>query len=222
MKMLNEIKFFKNIDLKDDELISIDLSKLNKDLSMFDTTSSQEWERYIDTYLNKYNAKVAYGGYLEERNLYDRSDYFQSTSINEKRNIHLGVDFWCKANTPICSLFEGKIHSFKNNRNYGDYGPTIILEHQINKVKFYTLYGHLSLESIQGKSIGQEIEKGEVFCFLGESKVNGDYAPHLHFQIIFDLHDNYGDYPGVCSKKDLNFYKENCPDLKTLLKVIKE
>ena len=45
------------------------------------------------------------------------------------------------------------------------------------------------------------------------------YAPHLHFQIIKKLVNNFGDYPGVCSKKDLKHYLENCPDPNVLLKI---
>ncbi|WP_235869111.1 hypothetical protein [Polaribacter aquimarinus] len=43
----------------------------------FDSSSSKEWEKYIESYLEKSDAKVAFGGYLEQRDLYDRSDYFK-------------------------------------------------------------------------------------------------------------------------------------------------
>lgn len=54
---------------------------------------------------------------------------------------------------------------------------------------------------------------------IGNSEVNGDYAPHLHFQIIKNIEDYWGDYPGVCNTNDLNFYIENCPDPNLLLKI---
>ena len=50
-------------------------------------------------------------------------------------------------------------------------------------------------------------------------EVNGDYPPHLHFQIINDLQGNFGDYLGVCSANELDFYKENCPDPNLILKL---
>jgi murein DD-endopeptidase MepM/ murein hydrolase activator NlpD len=96
--------------------------------------------------------------------------------------------------------------------NYGDYGPTIILEHKLGKEKLYSLYGHLSEVSLKTIGIGQRIEKGQNFATLGTSEVNGDYAPHLHFQIIRDLQGKSGDYLGVCSKNTLGFFKENCPN----------
>jgi hypothetical protein len=49
--------------------------------------------------------------------------------------------------------------------------------------------------------------------------VNGDYAAHLHFQIIKDLQGFVVDYPGVCSKQDLEFYEGNCLDLEVLLRL---
>lgn len=191
------------------EYIAIDLSKTNQDLNTFDISSSVAWQDYITNYLKKHNKQVAFGGYLETRNLYNRSPYFSSQSEAEQRNIHLGLDLWCPANTKVLACFEGKIHSFKNNTNFGDYGPTIILEHDYNGETFYTLYGHLSEASLIGLKVGAVVAQGETIAYLGDATVNGDYAPHLHFQIIKDLQSNIGDYPGVCNIKNLPFYKAN-------------
>jgi len=203
-----------------DDYVAIDLSKQNEDLKLFDVSSSKAWEIYINNYLKKANKKVAYGGYLEHRNLYDRSDYFSSQTEEAQRNIHLGLDLWCPAETNILAAFDGVVHSFKDNTNFGDYGPTIILEHIIENYKFYTLYGHLSRASLQNIEIGQSIKQGDVIAQLGDAKVNGDYAPHLHFQIIKNLQGNIGDYPGVCSVKDLEFYKQNTIDPKPILDLV--
>lgn len=202
------------------EYIPISIAKDNLALQSFDISSSKEWEKYLNTYLEKHNAKVAFGGYLEERNLYDRSTYFNAPKTTQ-RNIHLGIDLWAKENTKVLAVLEGIVHSFQNNQNYGDYGPTIILEHHIEDQQFFTLYGHLSLESIKNLIVGTTFQQGQCLGFLGNSSINGDYAPHLHFQIIKDL-DNYsGDYPGVASKARLDFYKENCPNPNLLLKLYK-
>ncbi len=194
------------------KFVPIDLSVNNLDLVNASLSTPEGCDSFIKTYLQSNNADVAYGGYLEVRDLYDRSSYFQSSSKNKKRNIHLGIDFWCKAATSVCTILDGKVHSFKNNTNFGDYGPTIILEHVKDREVFYSLYGHLSIESILNLEIGQTIKKGERIASLGTPDVNGNYAPHLHFQIIKDLQGNVGDYPGVCSKEDLEYYKMNCPN----------
>ncbi|WP_367651264.1 peptidoglycan DD-metalloendopeptidase family protein [Winogradskyella undariae] len=167
------------------------------------------------------NAKVAFGGYLEQRGIYQRSDYFNQLNKETERNIHIGIDLWIEANTAIFSPLEGTIHSFKNNTNYGDYGPTIVLKHKIEDFEFYTLYGHLSLASIENLKVGAEVKQGEQIANLGTAEVNGDYPPHLHFQIIKDIEDYKGDYPGVSNQIDLEFYKLNCPDPNLLLKLNK-
>ena len=203
-----------------DDYVAIDLSKQNEDLKLFDVSSSKAWEIYINNYLEKANKKVAYGGYLEHRNLYDRSDYFSSQTEETQRNIHLGLDLWCPAGTDILAAFNGVIHSFNDNTNFGDYGPTIILEHSLGNDMFYTLYGHLSRASIKNIKVGQSVKQGGIIAQLGDAKVNGDYAPHLHFQIIKDLQGKEGDYPGVCSAKELEFYKQNTIDPKPILGLV--
>ena len=202
------------------EYVAINLSDSNTDLKTFDISSSKAWENYISTYLKQHNKKVAYGGYLEKRGIYNRSTYFNNQNTATERNIHLGLDLWISAGTPVLAAFYGEIHSFKDNTNFGDYGPTIILKHNIENIRFYTLYGHLNRESLMGLKVGDKVKQGETIAHLGKPEVNGDYAPHLHFQIIKDLQLSFGDYPGVSSLKDLEFYKMNCPDPNLVLKQI--
>ena len=201
------------------DYIPIDFSSTNSDLNNFNSSSSKGCQEYISSFLEKHNKTVAYGGYLEQRGLYKRSKTFNQQQSEKERNIHLGVDLWVKAGTQVLTAFDGEIHSFKNNIGFGDYGPTIIVKHDINSVEFYTLYGHLSRASLANLKIGQEINQGQTLGEIGTAKVNGDYAPHLHFQIIKDLQNNQGDYPGVTSSNDLEFYKNNCPDPNLVLKL---
>ncbi|WP_299606672.1 peptidoglycan DD-metalloendopeptidase family protein [uncultured Aquimarina sp.] len=198
---------------------AIDLSLDNPSLKVIDVSSSNAFDIYINEYLKTRNALVAFGGYNEKRGIYNRSEHFNQQDPETERNIHLGLDVWCDAGTDVLAPLEGKVHSFKNNQNFGDYGPTIILEHTIQSITFYTLYGHLSEKSIEELTIGQSFKQGEVIAQLGSAEVNGDYAPHLHFQIIKDIQDKKGDYPGVSNKIDLDFYLENCPDPNLLLKI---
>lgn len=201
------------------DYIPLDLSIKNVELKNVDVSSSKHLESYVNNYIKNHNAKVAYGGYLEKRNIYQRSTYFNTENTDEERNVHLGIDLWIKAGTKIYAPLDGWVHSFNNNTNYGDYGPTLILEHYIEGFRFFTLYGHLSLESLKGKQAGQKIIKGQQIATLGNAEVNGDYPPHLHFQIIKDIQNYNGDYPGVSNKVDLEFYKQNCPDPNMLLKI---
>ncbi len=205
-----------SIDYKN--YVAFDLSAKHTDELNLDLNDSGKFEEFVENHLSENKAKVAFGGYLETRNLYKRSETFNQKNA-EERNIHIGLDLWIKAGTSVLSALDGKIHSFQNNISLGDYGPTIILEHEIEDVIFYTLYGHLSLESLDGKVEGQLVKKGEKIAELGKPPVNGDYAPHLHFQIIKNIQNKKGDYPGVCSLTEVDFYKENCPDPNLLLKI---
>ena len=196
----------------------LDLSVTNTSLKNYIITEPDDCQKYIDSVLKKNKALVAYGGYLEKRGLYaDKSNF--SGNSEALRNIHLGIDYWSKAHTSVLAPLDGIVHSFKNNSSIGDYGPTIILSHTIGDLSFYTLYGHLSLKSISSLKIGEKVFKGSVIGYLGTPDINVNYAPHLHFQIIKDLGDYFGDYPGVCTLKDLEYYADNCPNPNLLIKI---
>lgn len=224
MKVLETIlRNLQNVKVIDESIdysqyIPLDLSITNEAFRKRNIDNATDFEKFIESYLTENNAKVAYGGYNEIRNLYQRSEIFND-SKTEERNIHIGLDLWIKAGTPVLAAVDGFIHSFNYNTGVGDYGPTIILEHKIEDQKFYTLYGHLTLESISAIKIGDIYKKGQQLATLGDASVNGDYAPHLHFQIIKEISNTFGDYPGVCSKSDLDHYLKNCPDPNLLLKI---
>jgi peptidoglycan LD-endopeptidase LytH len=107
---------------------------------------------------------------------------------------------------------DGIIHSFAFNNQFGDYGATIILSHILDKISFYTLYGHLSLNSIKNIQEGSRIEKGEIFAEFGIPAENGQWPPHLHFQIIKEIGEWKGDYPGVCKFSERDKWLSNSPD----------
>ncbi|PTX44113.1 peptidase M23-like protein [Christiangramia gaetbulicola] len=204
-------------DYRQKDYAYIDLSANNPDLLKLEVASSEAFSIFIDEYLRNRKAKAAYGGYNELRTLYNRSELFNNVAAN--RNIHIGLDVWVPAFSDIISPLDGEIHSFKDNDNFGDYGPTIILQHSSNGRKFYTLYGHLSRKSLETLRIGDKVRAGEKIAELGDFDENGDYAPHLHFQIMEEMHDYTGDYPGVVKKEDLDLFLKNCPDPNLLLKI---
>lgn len=166
---------------------------------------------YVSEVFQKTGAEVLYGGYLEKRNLYSAFHHFEHTK-KPVRNIHLGVDFWAPAGTTVFCPLSGKVHSFANRNYPGDYGPIILMEHRLNSSSVYSLYGHLNTDSLTGLIPGKEFEAGQPLGKLGADHENGGYYPHLHFQIIRNLGIWRGDYPGVASEAELDFYSENCPD----------
>ena len=101
-----------------------------------------------------------------------------------------------------------------------NYGATIILSHHANGLHFHTLYGHLSLASIRSIKEGDIIDRGDVFAELGTPQENGNWPPHLHFQIIRDMQGKKGDYPGVCKYSEREKYMDNCPDADVILRMM--
>ncbi len=198
-------------DLNQENTFILDFSTSNIEMKSIDFKDVVEMNSFVFEKINASSKLYGYGGYMEDREIYRRSPVF-NTSSNQSRNIHLGVDVWTPDGKPVHCPLNALVHSFKNNNNYGDYGPTIILEHQLAGNIFYTLYGHLSLDSITGLYEGKIIQKGEAFCKVGNFPVNGDWPPHLHFQIIADMQGNKGDFPGVCSAENKMEYAKLCPD----------
>ena len=200
----------------EEQFCRIDLTEANHPLRQINFQETEALHQFIFRFIKEKNKKVGVGGYLEKRVIYSRSEVFAG-SEQERRSIHLGIDLWAPAFTPIFAPLDGFVHSIQDNEGYGDYGPTIILEHQLEGIKFYTLYGHLSRRSMEGFKAGQFIPKGRQFTELGPSPENGDWPPHLHFQIMLDLEGKVGDYPGVAAPSEQEKYQENCPDPNLIL-----
>lgn len=204
----------------EEDYTQIDLSSGNPVLASVDLTSMEAFSEFIENFLQESGKKVGIGGYMEIRKLYERSELFDDPQDpDNSRNIHIGMDLWAGLHTPVLAVLDGKIHSLKDNANFGDYGPTVILEHEISGHNFYTLYGHLSRRSLEGLKPGQAVKGGEKLAELGGPSENGDYSPHLHFQIIQDMNGEIGDFPGVVSKNELEEYLRLCPDPNLLLKI---
>lgn len=200
------------------KLFHFDFTDANKDLTDELITDTQKFSAYINQKLENNNCTYGIGGYNEDRILYRRSNHFDG---EEKRSIHLGIDIWANAGTKVLVPIGGTVHSFGFNNNFGDYGATIILQHQLDTITFHTLYGHLSLKDLVPLQQGKYISRGEVLAHLGEPAENGDWPPHLHFQVIEDIRLHQGDYPGVCSITEREKYLHNCPDADLILNMMK-
>ncbi len=185
---------------KASDYFPIDLSVHNPVWNELDITSIADFEKYLKLRQVQTGGKIAYGGFFEKRGLYRNSEQFTG---ERDRNIHLGMDLWAPAGTSVHAYADGVLHSFAHNKGNGNYGPTIILEHENKDGKFYSLYGHLSLESLDGLREGLRFRESEKIATLGKPAVNGGYSPHLHFQLMKDMLGNRGDFPGVASDRQL-------------------
>jgi hypothetical protein len=184
-------------------------------------------ERYVQERMRATGSPMVWGGYLEQRLIYSSSGLFQEEG--SARDIHLGLDFWAAAGTRVFAPIAGRVHSFQDNAGFRDYGPTVILRHEggssagkeqssaLGGMVFHSLYGHLSRRSLAGLKVGMEVAKGGLVGELGTAEENGQWPPHLHFQLVMDMQRKWGDYPGVCAVEELGEYVGNCPDPRFLL-----
>jgi peptidoglycan LD-endopeptidase LytH len=204
------------VDLNAASVCRLDLTARNPVLAQADLRDTAAFEALVHQLLQQQGAAIGVGGYLEDRIIYRRSGHFGAAA--EKRSVHLGIDIWLPAHTPVLAPLPGQVHSFQDNDSFGDYGPTIILEHSLAGRIFYTLYGHLSRSSLAGLSTGQQIARGAAFAWVGPYPENGDWPPHLHFQLLTDLLGGHGDFPGVCTPKQQEKYARICLNPNLILK----
>lgn len=164
--------------------------------------------------------KILAGGYLEPRAIYTSEAYAKlGNSGKEKRTIHLGIDFWLPSGTAIHGILDGEVVLAVNDSGTKEYGGLVILKHTTDSFQFYTLYGHLSVASATKHNIGDLVKKGEKVGDLGTSIENGNWAPHLHFQVMLSLLNYHNDFPGVTYYNQIDVWQSLCPDPNLLFKL---
>lgn len=198
-----------------------------------DMSTESTWMGHQSEYLNnsftEYKLKelksgnrktLVAGGYLETRPFYI-TDAYKKESNNGPiyRAVHLGTDIWIDAETAIHAPFDGEVFSIYHNDADKDYGPTLILKHQTEEgLVFFSLYGHLSLTSLGLLKKDQKVKKGELVAWVGNHKENGNWAAHLHFQLMLDMLDYQHDFPGVSTPNELKVWSSICPNSNLLWK----
>lgn len=173
-------------------------------MKVFDLSESYDPD-YIRSFkwgIGKYNEK--------RRNMYNTPQYEGS------RNIHMAIDIWTAAGSPVYAFDDGVIAYFQDNNRPGDYGPTIVTKHRLGGETIYALYGHLSKESLEQIEMGQMVQKGEQIATIGAEEVNGGWAPHLHFQLLIK-DPGEADMPGVVSDEDHEQALNDFPDPRIVL-----
>jgi len=229
----NEIEFKKWADTNNFNLTELFPSIQKNDIQPLDLSVSSKWIGHekefndLDLFQYKINklqtqqpTKIIAGGYLEPRPIYTSSAYDKIGNYGrESRSIHLGIDFWLPAQTPVHALFDGEIVTAVNNASDKEYGGLVILKHTIKNLEFFTLYGHLSVESALKNNIGDTVKKGDCIAILGNHSDNGNWVPHLHFQIMLSLLGYKIDFPGVTYFNQINVWKSICPNPNLLFKV---
>jgi len=176
-------------------------------------SDAEAFSDYLFNIIKDHQCTYGLGRYNEVRLCYTSSIFTSKNQLEEGRTLHFGIDIFAHPGTAVYAPLEGEVHSFQNNDNPLDYGPAIILKHNPEEnIVFYTLYGHLSVDSLQDLYKGKKIKAGEHIASMGEIEVNGGWPPHLHFQIMTDMLNYEGDYPGVAKYSEKDVWLSLCPD----------
>ena len=211
--------------------VTLDLSvESGDDGGTFDPTDHSAFSQRLFDEMRDAGAAVGIGRYDEVRWWYT-GDAFRAPGdeMDEWRTVHLGVDLFAESGTPVLAPLGGRVVAARDNADRLDYGPTIILEHELEAqaddgdgdgpVRFRTLFGHLSPESIPAVTPGEAVEPGRTIGWIGAPPDNGDWAPHLHFQIVVDALDYEGTFPGVAAPSARGVWTAVSPDPNHLLRL---
>ncbi len=167
-------------------------------------------------------AVVGAGGYDEARVIY-AGDGGTAHVRDEQRTVHVAVDLTLPSGSALFAPLDGLVHGFEDATDRHDYGPVIVLRHDIPVgpggvgLSFYTLYGHLSRSSLVGLEIGRPVRRGQRFAEIGSPPSNGDWWPHVHFQIVTDMLDVPCNVDGVVLASRRSVGRSLSPDPNLLL-----
>jgi 4-aminobutyrate aminotransferase-like enzyme/Ser/Thr protein kinase RdoA (MazF antagonist) len=212
------------IDLSSDPLHVLDTGVASPDLPNpavpFDPHLAS---RQIFRQVEDNGCVAAIGKYDEYRLIYSSDDFVDQTG--HRRTLHLGIDIFIAAGSVVKAPLAGKVFGVANNNAPLDYGGTLILEHEFQDaasdgaktIKFYTLYGHLSPDSLRRHEPGVPIAAGQVIAAIGDIHENGYWVPHVHFEIITDMLGCTDTFVGVGSHEHRNVWLSLCPDPNVIL-----
>ena len=221
-----------NPDPRTAPTVTLDLSvESGDDGGTFDPTDHSAFSQRLFDEMRDAGAAVGIGRYDEVRWWYTGEAFrAPGNEMDEWRTVHLGVDLFAEPGTPVLAPLGGRVVSAHDNADRLDYGPTIILEHELEApagggaaaaepVCFRTLFGHLSPESLSAVAVGEVVEPGRTIGWIGAPPDNGDWAPHLHFQIFLDPLDYDGTFPGVAAPSARGAWTAVSPDPNHLLQL---
>jgi murein DD-endopeptidase MepM/ murein hydrolase activator NlpD len=169
-------------------------------------------DRAFDGWFAAQGVSYGLGPYGEARAVYQTAQFADAAS-DERRTVHLGVDVFARAGTPVHAPLAGRVAFVAYNADPLDYGHTLILEHDAGGVPFWTLYGHLAGTLPGLCAVGDRVAAGQVVAHLGDWHENGGWSAHLHFQVMTDLLDSRaGNFFGVGHASLWQVWRAVCPD----------
>ena len=141
---------------------------------------------------------------------------YSAPQYESARCVHMGLDIWAPAGTPIYACYQGLIAASAYHGESGNYGGTVITRHQPGDTPFWVLHGHLSRSSVDRYTAGTVVEAGTCIGALGTEAENGGWVPHLHIQLALHPPEN-ADYPGVVYPHERDDARHRYPDPRHVL-----
>jgi murein DD-endopeptidase MepM/ murein hydrolase activator NlpD len=179
-------------------------------------------DRAFDAWFAAQGVDYGLGLYGEKRSVY-QTPQFADAASPERRTIHMGIDVFAAAGTPVYAPLAGRVLFVTYNADPLDYGHTLILQHDAEGVAFYTLYGHLAGTLPSLVAVGDRVEAGQLIAHLGDWHENGGWAAHIHFQIMSDLlEQTSGNFFGVGHESLWDLWSSLCPDPNLILRIARE
>jgi 4-aminobutyrate aminotransferase-like enzyme/Ser/Thr protein kinase RdoA (MazF antagonist) len=212
-----------DIDVQSKPVTVIDFSVGSLEYGdLHEISDTQALAALVANRLHKDDAVVGVGRYNEARLVYrDEKNLAFAQDGLESRTIHLGMELFLAVGSPIKVPLDGVIHSIQNNPGFRSNGPTIILEHSVKEddLKFFTLYAHLSSDSLEKYTVGQRVRKGELIGKVGDITANGGWPSSVRFQLISDIFDWKGDFPHAALPSQRKVWLSICPDPNNILRI---
>ena len=146
-------------DLRTEPVVVLDLSvgsrMLGADPANLETPRLAET---ISRAMKDAGAAVGVGRYDEARAIYTTGAFAAGGNATVERNplaagrtVHLGIDLSVPPGSAVRAPLDGTVHTVAENAAPKDYGPLVILRHEIpSGEEFFTLYGHLDPDSVAG------------------------------------------------------------------------
>lgn len=175
-------------------------------------------DRAFDAWFAATGAIYGLGLHAEDRTVYETPQFADAASP-ERRTVHLGIDVFAPAGTPLRAPLPGVVEVVACNADPLDYGHTLFLRHQVEGLQFWTLYGHLAGTLPGLCRPGQAVAAGQVLAHLGDWHENGGWAAHLHFQVITDRLSQTTNFFGVGHRSLWPVWTAISPDPNLLLRL---
>ena len=173
----------------------------------------------FDNWFHALAVPYGIGLYGEHRSVY-ASAQFADLASPERRTVHLGIDVFAPAGTPLYAPLSGKVRHLTYQSDPLDYGNVLILEHDDGPAPYFTLYGHLGGSLPDVLTEGDRVAAGDLIAHLGDWPENGGWAPHLHFQIMTSmLEQTGGNFFGVGHASLWDVWSQICPDPNVILRL---